>query len=831
MHKDVMANLSNCSVSLDAQTVDAGSTKELLFDVINNDSKNSIKWVKITRASDYYHLDSSTSGFSQSIATSDVIYTTGTINPATNSYFFVTITVPNLGETRKYWQVTASDDPIGNNAITCSGTLPTEIVLPEGPTISGISVSNISDTSVRISWGTDRDAGSIVDYGLSDSYGSSATTAEINSIHSVLLGGLWSGTIYHYRIRSVDNQGLIGVSGDGTFTTSGIAVPTPTGSSESPVTQITPSVTPTGPTSSVNTVRVLVTPTPIPDTSAPSVILQPLSTKPYRVAPVISGTAIDNKAVSMVEYNVDSGKNWTNVANIFMGESLQFGFTPSLTSGKHLIKVRAKDVALNISQIQSIMFSIDSVGPVVIVNTDLKKPYIQAPDITISVSDESGIGDAFISIDGGLNWQVGEKDSTKSASRTDVAFQLPSLDDGNYELKFKVFDSVGNVTQTLGYKLVIDRLPPKIGNPVVSVGPLLLDLTKNNIYQTLIGLENKVTVSVIGGPTEVIGQIEVGKTNEIASQIKFIKISGKELWEGVMIFPNPGPYRLNLHATDGANNNTEKVLGSFLVLSGGKVTDGAIGVPDAKVTVYTYNQSQNRYLPWDAPMYGSKNPRSTLPDGSYKVILPSGKYYLQVEKFGYSAVQTDIFNNIENYPVTLNLPLIKQKSFQIGPFRIVIPDFSTHTVSVVITDNQITTPQQIKTEFTLPDTNLTDGTVIFSSKEMRGKPTVIAFLNTWQPNTVSELNILEGFALARKDVNLIVILSHESQFEANIFKKRGGFALPLIADPDGILDPIFDFGSNPAFYFADNKGDIKAVSGSLLTETELTAALGNVMMK
>jgi hypothetical protein len=88
------------------------------------------------------------------------------------------------------------------------------------PTISSIVVTDITETSARVTWTTDETADSRVDYGLTATYeiGSETDVALINS-HSLTLSGLTAGTTYHFRVRSADLATNEAVSEDFTFAT------------------------------------------------------------------------------------------------------------------------------------------------------------------------------------------------------------------------------------------------------------------------------------------------------------------------------------------------------------------------------------------------------------------------------------------------------------------------------------------------------------------------------------------------------------------------------------------------------------------------------------
>ena len=88
------------------------------------------------------------------------------------------------------------------------------------PVISGVSVSGITTTAATITWTTDVQASSQVNYGPTTAYGSSTSLdTTLVTGHSQTLSGLSPNTLYHYRVRSRGANGVESVSGDFTFTT------------------------------------------------------------------------------------------------------------------------------------------------------------------------------------------------------------------------------------------------------------------------------------------------------------------------------------------------------------------------------------------------------------------------------------------------------------------------------------------------------------------------------------------------------------------------------------------------------------------------------------
>lgn len=83
------------------------------------------------------------------------------------------------------------------------------------PTFSNIAAAFLSSTSETITWNTNLDSSSQVQYGLTTAYGSTSSLDPTpTKNHSVILTGLSVDTLYHYRVKSGTST-----SSDQTFTT------------------------------------------------------------------------------------------------------------------------------------------------------------------------------------------------------------------------------------------------------------------------------------------------------------------------------------------------------------------------------------------------------------------------------------------------------------------------------------------------------------------------------------------------------------------------------------------------------------------------------------
>ncbi len=83
------------------------------------------------------------------------------------------------------------------------------------PVISGVAASDITASSVTITWTTDEDSDSVVNYGTSTALGSQASDATMVTSHSVSLTGLTAETTYYYEVQSTDASENTAVDNNG----------------------------------------------------------------------------------------------------------------------------------------------------------------------------------------------------------------------------------------------------------------------------------------------------------------------------------------------------------------------------------------------------------------------------------------------------------------------------------------------------------------------------------------------------------------------------------------------------------------------------------------
>ena len=128
--------------------------------------------------------------------------------------------VSGLNSATLYHFRVSSRDAAGNLAVGADGTF-TTLADSTPPVTSAIAAGSITATTANVAWTTNEVSDSQVEYGLTNTYGSTTTIdGSMVTAHSVALSGLTASTTYHYRVLSRDATSNLTASSDQTFTTS-----------------------------------------------------------------------------------------------------------------------------------------------------------------------------------------------------------------------------------------------------------------------------------------------------------------------------------------------------------------------------------------------------------------------------------------------------------------------------------------------------------------------------------------------------------------------------------------------------------------------------------
>lgn len=105
---------------------------------------------------------------------------------------------------------TSTSSPTPSSTKKTTTITPTADTTP--PTISNIVVTKLTTAEATITWATDENASSIVEFGLSTDYGASQEGEGNTTSHTVTISGLQESTTYNFIVKSTDAAGNQAVS-------------------------------------------------------------------------------------------------------------------------------------------------------------------------------------------------------------------------------------------------------------------------------------------------------------------------------------------------------------------------------------------------------------------------------------------------------------------------------------------------------------------------------------------------------------------------------------------------------------------------------------------
>src|SRR3990172_5465112 len=342
------ATLESCTASVSPNSVATSTVRDYRF-TLNNASSNPIVFFRVTTPSSNFSIWSyKAPGWSWNVSgSSSAVFTGGNIAPGTTLNFSIKAKTGTIEAPAANWKVEANDVLDDQGLVGCTGSLSTTISGVTDiklPVLSDAVVSNVTSTSVKISWTTDEPSTTKIGYGTSPyagSYPFSHEDASLRTSHSIkVTNSIMANTTYYYTICSSDASGNESCSYENSFTTA-TATTTPP-----PQTIIKG----------------------IADKNAPGVFISTKFSRSFDQPPEIFGRATDAYGIAAVGYSTDGGVNWLPTDKLTSPgkKSTTFNFVPILfDDGNYQIVVRATDGSGNrgVSKIYTLV--IDRLPPIV----------------------------------------------------------------------------------------------------------------------------------------------------------------------------------------------------------------------------------------------------------------------------------------------------------------------------------------------------------------------------------------------------------------------------------------------------------------------------------
>ena len=283
---------------------------------------------------------------------------------------------------------------------------------PQGAvTISSVQATAPTSSGFQVGWLTNVPADSQIDYGISAAYGS---TTPLNStavtVHQVGLNGLTAGTLYHYRVRSIDEKKNQAFSNDFSFATSG-------------------------------------------DTTPPTVwITSPAAGATLTGTVNVVASAQDNVSVASLQFKVDGTNRGPNLTALPYSYSLN---TTSLSNGNHTLTATATDGAGNTASSAGMQFVVNnsSTAPPVVSITAPSSGATVSGTAMVAATATSGIGVASVQfqLDGA---NVG---SPVTAAPYTYSWDTAKSSNGSHTLKAIAKDTAGVSTTSTGNTVTVSN--------------------------------------------------------------------------------------------------------------------------------------------------------------------------------------------------------------------------------------------------------------------------------------------------------------------------------------------------------------------------------------
>jgi len=163
----------------------------------------------------------------------------------------------------------------------------------------------------------------------------------------------------------------------------------------------------------------------------------------------------------------------------------------------------------------------------------------------------------------------------------------------------------------------------------------------------------------------------------------------------------------------------------------------------AQISVYIFNQTENDSSSSTPPLL-QVNPQPTDADGHYRLILPAGKYYLEITAPGQRKQRPPFL-------ISLPPPLLPKLLPDTLLFlrQLVGSNCAFQSTNIPSTPSPPTPCRPTSADF-----DLSTADFAFSNTTILGKPTVITLITSWTPNFRSATR-LDRFQATNPGINIV----------------------------------------------------------------------------
>lgn len=471
----------------------------------------------------------------------------------------------------------------------------------------------------------------------------------------------------------------------------------------------------------------------------------------------------------------------------------------------------------------------DTTPPRILILTALEPVYAAAPFIQGEAHDAKGVARVDYSTDDGQNWLPAAVTPRPGAPDiTDFTFTPELRDDGNYAARVRAADAAGNETISEPLIIVIDHLPPRLGTVFFTQGPQVITPSSTGIMLLTAGVETKLTAAAIGGPITLDVYFTLlaqgaATSREAPLRVSLAKNAETGLWSAPVTLTQAGAYQATIHLLDGAGNRTTTPLTPVAVQEPGQVAGEEGPIAGATITVWQKLGAGRQFARWDAAPFGEANPVTTGADGRFYFMVPPGTYYMTAAAPGYQPMTSALFTLTEGRPLITTISLTRGAALR--PWSRWWPSLRS-TVLTFREEGAVAAPPgdlpHRLVGHELPFFAIPQGEATAFSTDTKGKPAVVTLLTTWAPGAGEQLRALDELA-ADPALNVLAIMNQESTAKVNLWRRRGHYRIPLLADRTSEAVTAIGLQHVPTHLIVNRRGIIERVHVGLLTAAQLHA--------
>jgi hypothetical protein len=451
----------------------------------------------------------------------------------------------------------------------------------------------------------------------------------------------------------------------------------------------------------------------------------------------------------------------------------------------------------------------DMLPPAVTVATKLKGAYKDAPTIEGTARDVSGVRSIAYSA-GGDKWQA--VDGTVDGSpAVQFRFTPSDLDDGTYQLKIKTVDGRGNMGVVPAGTLTINRLPPTFAGASIAVGGVSMPVGTDGRLLGIAGNTVTVTAGVVGGPDRVSAAVADPTVLPPDTAWRPLTATGiGPSWSGdVTLPPAAGSFALWINAIDGSGQRVASPVAQLTLAAAGSITDQA-GHPVKWGSVRVMTVDGHTLTPWNGSGYGLPNLVRVNPNGNYSMLLPKGRYYLDVTASSYRPIRTEIAT--VDTPTYVTADFVMQQApltwFSLFGFRWRWPFPGTVTVpwrpATIQSASASVFPSLIGRA--LPMAVVRTLAPAVDATSFIGRETAIVVTASWIPDGIRQLTDVADTAGPGR--NVVGVLVGDPESAAESAARRGRFGFPTIGDPTAGVPAAAAIGILPTTIILDRTGTV-----------------------